>query len=125
MCARLGLVSLAYLWQRDQGELVDEMIQCDVNAVVVKVASMGLKPAHLGRSLAQLRGTFAALNEQFGFHEAGEGGEYETLCLDCPLYRKRVVLEPGANAVVMHARPVVNCCAPTARFLDSSRYIFS
>ena len=40
-CGRLGLVSLAYLWRRDQRELLKEMIDAQVEAVVIKVAAMG------------------------------------------------------------------------------------
>ena len=32
---------LAFLWQRDQKELLDEMIEAGVEAVLVKVASLG------------------------------------------------------------------------------------
>ncbi len=40
-CGRLGLVSLAYLWQRDQEELLKEMIDCGLEAIIIKVAAMG------------------------------------------------------------------------------------
>lgn len=40
-CSRLGLVSLAYLWRRNQAELLQEMIESGVKAVLIKVASMG------------------------------------------------------------------------------------
>ena len=40
-CTRLGLVCLAYLWRREQGELLQEMIKAGVKAIVIKVASMG------------------------------------------------------------------------------------
>ena len=40
-CARLGLVSLAYLWRRDQTQLLREMVKAEVEAVVIKVAAMG------------------------------------------------------------------------------------
>ena len=40
-CTRLGLVCLAYLWRREQGELLQEMIMVGVKAIVIKVASMG------------------------------------------------------------------------------------
>ena len=40
-CTRLGLVSLAYLWKRDQKELLQEMIESKVHAVLIKVAAMG------------------------------------------------------------------------------------
>lgn len=55
VCSRLSLTSLAFLWQRDQRELLDEMISAGVNAVLIKVAGAGLKSAHLGKSLAQMR----------------------------------------------------------------------
>ena len=102
VCARLGLASLAYLWQREQPPLLDEMIGAGVHAVVVKVASLGLTANHLGRSLGELRPHFAKLEERgFGFHVCGEGGEYETFTLDCPLFRRR--LQPtGASKVVAH-----------------------
>ena len=32
VCQRLGLINLAYLWQRDQRELLDEMIKMRMNA---------------------------------------------------------------------------------------------
>lgn len=54
-CRRLGLTALCYLWQRDQKELLDEMIEAGVEAVLIKVAGIGLKPQHLGHSLAQMR----------------------------------------------------------------------
>lgn len=42
-CSRLGLVCLAYLWRRKQRELLQEMIEAGVQAIVIKVASMGRK----------------------------------------------------------------------------------
>ena len=37
---------------------------------------------------------------QFGVNICGEGGEYETLTLDCPLFRKRIVLEDTETEVI-------------------------
>jgi diphthamide synthase (EF-2-diphthine--ammonia ligase) len=31
-------------------------------------------------------------SDEYGCHPCGEGGEYETLTLDCPLFRYRIVL---------------------------------
>ena len=41
VCSRLGLTSLAYLWSCDQMELLHEMINCDMHAVLVKTACIG------------------------------------------------------------------------------------
>lgn len=54
-CSRLGLTSLAYLWQRNQAELLDEMIQAGMEAILIKVAGIGLTPDHLGKTLAQMQ----------------------------------------------------------------------
>ena len=40
-CDRLDLIVLAYLWERDQTTLLKEMIDCQVEAIVIKVATMG------------------------------------------------------------------------------------
>ena len=42
VCTRLGLTCLAYLWQRDQKELLSEMIEAGLKAVVIKVAAIGM-----------------------------------------------------------------------------------
>jgi enamine deaminase RidA (YjgF/YER057c/UK114 family) len=64
-----------------------------VQAVLLKVASMGLIPRlHLGKELGVLRAHLHKLDASYGVHICGEGGEYETLTLDCPLFRRRMVL---------------------------------
>ncbi|KDQ29328.1 hypothetical protein PLEOSDRAFT_1112220 [Pleurotus ostreatus PC15] len=92
VCRRLNLTPLCYLWQRDQRELLAEMVEAGLEAVLIKVAGIGLKPEHLGRTLAQMQPTFLRLNDLYGSHICGEGGEYETLTLDCPLFKKRLNL---------------------------------
>ena len=32
------------------------------------------------------------LHRKYGIHVCGEGGEYETFTLDCPLFKKRIVM---------------------------------
>ncbi|KAL1505808.1 hypothetical protein ABEB36_005285 [Hypothenemus hampei] len=101
VCIRLNLTPLAYLWQRNQGELLDEMIKCEVDAILIKVATLGLEPKkHLGRSLSLMQPHLTAMHEKYGLNVCGEGGEYETLTLDCPLFKSRLVVE---NSVfIMH-----------------------
>lgn len=45
-CDRLGVRCLAYLWRREQRELLSEMINCHVDAVLIKVAALGDVDAH-------------------------------------------------------------------------------
>ena len=92
VCIRLNLIPLTYLWQRDRRLLLDEMISSGVHAVLVKVAGAGLDPyKHLGKDLESLRPTLELLHQKFGLDLCGEGGEYETIVLDCPAFHKRLV----------------------------------
>ncbi|KAL8450400.1 hypothetical protein Emag_003246 [Eimeria magna] len=69
-------------------DLLREMVEWGLHAVLVKTASMGLTRKHLGYSVSDLLSHFIALHKRHGFHVCGEGGEYETLTLDCPLFQK-------------------------------------
>ncbi|KAK3029293.1 hypothetical protein RJ639_040129, partial [Escallonia herrerae] len=95
VCSRLGLVSLAYLWKQDQSFLLEEMIKTGIFAIFVKVAAIGLDPSkHLGKELSYLKPHLVKLKELYGINVCGEGGEYETLTLDCPLFKNaRIVLD--------------------------------
>ncbi|EGC37215.1 hypothetical protein DICPUDRAFT_30664, partial [Dictyostelium purpureum] len=94
VCSRLGLVCYSYLWMRDQDTLLQEMITSQLTAVIIKVASMGLEAnKHLLKSIQQLYPVLKSLNTKFGVHICGEGGEYESIVVDCPLYKKKINIE--------------------------------
>ncbi|GAB4836098.1 hypothetical protein Ancab_001015 [Ancistrocladus abbreviatus] len=95
VCSRLGLVSLAYLWKQDQSLLLQEMITKGIIAIIVKVAAIGLYPSkHLGKEIAHLKLHLHYLKDLYGINVCGEGGEYETLTLDCPLFKfAKIVLD--------------------------------
>jgi len=81
----LGLACVAPLWNRPQEEVAKEEIN-NVDAVFVHVAAGGfLDESWLGRKFDN-----AALEELMKkrVSPVGEGGEFETLVLDCPLYEK-------------------------------------
>lgn len=40
-CQRLGLIPIAYLWERNQEELLHEMIHAGMNCILLKVAGAG------------------------------------------------------------------------------------
>jgi len=60
-CKRLSLIPLSYLWQRDQAELLSEMIATGMEAIFIKVAGIGLITRHLGKSLAEMQPTLMTL----------------------------------------------------------------
>lgn len=106
VCTRLNLISLAYLWRRDQTELLQEMIECQVHAIIIKVAALGLMPdRHLGKSLKEMQPHLLLMRDKYGLNVCGEGGEYETFTLDCPLFRSRIVVD-DVQTVISSADPV-------------------
>jgi len=101
VCSRLGLKMLCYLWGRNQEQLLQEMIDHGLSAVLVKVAVIGLDKTHLGMNLKQVQPTLLKLKEKFGINVCGEGGEFETLTTDCCLFKKRLVIKQ--REVICHS----------------------
>ncbi|XP_007480065.1 diphthine--ammonia ligase isoform X2 [Monodelphis domestica] len=116
VCKRLDLQPLAYLWRRNQEDLLKEMILSDIQAMIIKVAAFGLDPdKHLGKTLDQVESDLSELSKKYGVNVCGEGGEYETFTLDCPLFKKKVVVD--SSEVILHS---ADAFAPVAylRFLE-------
>ncbi|WWD07382.1 hypothetical protein V865_005480 [Kwoniella europaea PYCC6329] len=92
VCSRLNLVSLAYLWQSQQMPLLNKMLNCGMEVVLMKVAGVGLGTKVVGKTLGEIMPLLTRLEHTYGSHPAGEGGEYETLTLSTPLFSHRVKL---------------------------------
>ena len=93
ICERLGLTSIALLWNQDQPTLLQGMISSGIEAILIKVASYGLNQTHLGKTLQEMQPLLLKLSESHGVHCCGEGGEFESLVLDCPAFKThRIVL---------------------------------
>jgi len=92
VCKRpdINLTPLCYLWKKNQEQLLQEMFDNRIEAITVKVASCGLGESHLGKNLKELFPTFKKLHEKYQANICGEGGEYESLVLNCPLYKERL-----------------------------------
>ena len=95
----LNLLPLTYLWNRSQHELLAEMIQSGLTSILIKVAGIGLDESHLGKTLHQMQPRLLKLNSMYGAHVCGEGGEYETLTLDSPLFKKRIQINQTETVI--------------------------
>ncbi len=98
LCSDLGLESIAPLWQRDSEEYMRELIDLDFEIILTGVAAEGLDESWLGRkvdeeSLEEL----LKLNQKYRINIAFEGGEAETLVLDCPIFKKRIEIIESNN----------------------------
>jgi len=94
MCERLGADLFAPLWKREPGDLAEEMLDAGFEVTVVKVAAAGLDESWLGRRLdADALADLRQLNDEYGVHILGEGGEFETLVTDGPHMDRPIELE--------------------------------
>ncbi|SHG97371.1 metal-binding-domain/4Fe-4S-binding-domain containing ABC transporter, ATP-binding protein [Halobaculum gomorrense] len=93
MCDRLGIDLFAPLWQRDPRALAEEMFDAGFEIRVLQVAAAGLDESWLGRTIDRDALTeLEQLNEEYGVHVLGEGGEFETFVTDGPHMDRRIEL---------------------------------
>ena len=94
---RIGIPCYAPLWRKDQ-ELLLREIQKHFTVIFSTIASMGFKKEDLGRKLdEQMLERILSLNKHSGLSIGGEGGEYETMVLDAPFYKKKVVIDQAVK----------------------------
>ncbi len=97
ICEELGIIMYAPLWHNEPESLLREMTGL-MDIRIVKVAAGGMDGSWLGRRFDEkLIEDLLALNRKYRVHIAGEGGEYETLVLDAPYYKKRINLIETEN----------------------------
>jgi diphthine-ammonia ligase len=89
-CERLGLISLSYLWEREQKLLLLDMIADGMDSIIIKTCTMGLGKEDLLHSIKDLQPKLFELEEKYKVNVCGEGGEFESLTIDCPLYIKKI-----------------------------------
>ncbi len=90
ICNTLGIEMVAPLWHVEPELLIRDMIRV-MDIMIVHVSAMGLDEEWLGRTIDDtVIDALIDLNRRYGIHICGEGGEYETLVLDAPLYRSRI-----------------------------------
>jgi ABC transporter with metal-binding/Fe-S-binding domain ATP-binding protein len=97
-CKKHGLMPLSPLWGIEPEKYMACLLADGFTVMIVGVSAMGLEKEWLGRiidseSLAKL----AQLSKKYGFNLTFEGGEAETLVLDCPLYSKRLAVRQAAT----------------------------
>jgi len=85
ICYSLNLRSFAPLWHVSPDAYMSTLLSADFKIIFSAVASDGLGPSWLGRSLDQSAVTDL---KKLPLHLCGEGGEYETLVLDAPFFKK-------------------------------------
>jgi asparagine synthase (glutamine-hydrolysing) len=87
----LGLKVFSPLWHKDQEEEMRELIDENFKIIFSSVAAEGLNEKWVGKIITHKDiDKLVELNNKIGLNIAGEGGEFESLVLDCPLFKKEI-----------------------------------
>lgn len=94
ICKKLSIRSLAPIWQAPPAQTLRKMVAEGFRIMIVGIAAPPLDDKWLGRMVdEQCIKELEALNEKHGIHVLFEGGEAESLVLDCPMFPKRIEIE--------------------------------
>jgi ABC transporter with metal-binding/Fe-S-binding domain ATP-binding protein len=89
ICEELKLKCINPLWKKNQIELLEELLKNKFEVVVIGVAAYPLDEKWLGRKIdRKFILQVSELQKKYGINPAGEGGEFETFVLNCPMFSK-------------------------------------
>jgi diphthine-ammonia ligase len=87
ICDDLDIKCFNPLWHRDEIEYLKELVENKFKIIIVGVFAYPLDKSWLGREInKEFIEEVKQLKEKYKIHAAGEGGEFETFVLDCPLF---------------------------------------
>ena len=91
ICEKYNVELISPLWQIDEYVYMNNLLKNGFVIQITSVSSMGLNTNFLGTILnySNLKELFK-LSQQYGFNLSFEGGEAETIVLDCPIFKKRL-----------------------------------
>jgi len=96
------------LWQKDQVELLEELIQKNFDVMIIGTFGYGLDK-FIGRKIdAKFIEEIIVLKDKLKINPAGEGGEYESFLLNAPYYKKPLkiqrskIVKDSSGGIVMH-----------------------
>ncbi len=94
ICNKLKIECFNPLWQKDEIKYLNELIKNKFKVIITAVAAYPLDKSWLGRRIdKKFIEEVRKLKEQYKIHPAGEGGEFETFVLNCPLFKKELKIK--------------------------------
>jgi asparagine synthase (glutamine-hydrolysing) len=93
ICDNLKLDCFNPLWQKDQIELLNDLIENDFKIIITGISAYPLDNSWIGREInKKFIDDISKLYEKFKINPAGEGGEYETYVLYCPIFSRELTI---------------------------------
>lgn len=89
ICNLLDLECFNPLWQKEQFELLYDLIKNKFKVIITGVAAYPLGKDWIGKEIDKdFINEIIELNKKYKINPAGEGGEFESFVIDCPLFDK-------------------------------------
>ena len=94
ICQSLKLKSITPLWNINPEKYLLELISNNFDIIFTSVSADGFDKSWLGRKLNQeTLEDLKKLHIKNNLNISLDGGEAETLVLDCPIYKKKLIIE--------------------------------
>jgi asparagine synthase (glutamine-hydrolysing) len=94
ICDRLELDCFNPLWQKDQFELLNDLIESNFKIIIIGVFAYPLNEKWLGREInPKFINDVKTLFKTYRINPGGEGGEFESFVLDCPLFSRELKIK--------------------------------
>ena len=91
ICDELGLECINPLWQRDEIELLNELVKNKFKVIITKIAAEGFDESWLRREIDKgVIKELGDLQKKYGISIVFEGGEGETLVTNAPFFKKEI-----------------------------------
>ena len=84
ICDKLNLKCFNPLWKKSEIDYLNELVENKFKIIITGIAAFPLDDSWIGREINK---EFIEDVQKFNIHPAGEGGEFETFVLDCPLFK--------------------------------------
>ena len=102
----LNLKLISPIWKIDEMEYLKKLIYLGFKIIITGVSAAGFTEEWLGREIdKKCLKDFKELNRKYKISIVGEGGEYESFVLDCPIFNKRIEILD----FVKHMDSKINC----------------
>lgn len=113
ICDKLNLKCFNPLWHKDEISYLRELVDNNFKIMIVGVFAYPLNQSWLGKIIdKKFIEDVSQLKAKYKIHAAGEGGEFETFVLNCPLFKHELKvksfkdIKEGENAWIREVKVI-------------------